>query len=512
LNVGLLRSSMTLLRPHAGRRPVGSVHQGPSNRKNNEAEVARADLVRALRRVVEAEVGPASLFFVREDLALSASNEALRCYFKETLQQMSDGYADELLIDGVLHRRCHDKGKVVYHSQCGSFPVWRATYRPVGKRNAKTVVPLELEAGLVEYATPSLAKSIAVDLGDMDSRRYVLSQTESSHRVPPSRSTVERIGHAIGQEAKTAATKIEPHLRRREKVPDEAVAISVGLDRTTVPYEEEREEGAPPKTRRKKRTKPYVRKAPPPVDVNYKMDYVGTVTLVDEHGEKLVSRKYFATHEDGPEGILKRMMADVRSALSQRPAFKVGVVQDGAHEMWNLVRSALKEELGIEAPLEGIDRYHLFERLGDIVTLTEDDEAKREQRLVQWDKALDADDGAIEQIELYIFYRLWAYAGKARETLQDTLTYIRNNKDRMRYVTLREAGLPLGSGVTEGACKSLASRAKRSGQRWHNRGVSSVLELRAIQQSDRLPKFWRLLHRRYTALVESADGVMERAA
>ncbi len=320
---------------------------------------------------------------------------------------------------------------------------------------------------------------------------------------------MERIAIALGQEAKRAAPKIEPYLRRREKVPADAVAISVGLDRTTVPYEEEREAGAPPKTRRKKRTKPYVRKAPPPVDVNYKMDYVGTVSLVDAAGEKLESRKYFATHEDGPAGILERMMGDVRSALKQRSELKVGVVQDGAKELWTLVRSALKEELGVEEALEGIDKYHLFERLGDVVKLTEEDEAKRAQRLAQWDKALSEDDEAIEQIELYIFYRLWAYASKARETLEDTLTYIRNNKDRMRYVSLREAGLPLGSGVTEGACKSLASRAKRSGQRWHDLGVSSVMELRAIQQSERFPQFWRLLHRRYMAKVEP---VAEKAA
>jgi hypothetical protein len=34
------------------------------------------------------------------------------------------------------------------------------------------------------------------------------------------------------------------------------VALSLGLDRTSVPYEEEREQGAAPKTKRKKRTKP----------------------------------------------------------------------------------------------------------------------------------------------------------------------------------------------------------------------------------------------------------------
>ena len=170
----------------------------------------------------------------------------------------------------------------------------------------------------------------------------------------------------------------------------------------------------------------------------------------------------------------------------------------------------LKEELGIENPKGGIDRYHLFERLGDVMKVLEKDEEKRTLLLREWDKALDQDDATIERIEQTINDGVWRYCGTARETLLDTLTYIENNKDRMRYVTLREAGLPVGSGITEGACKSLVGvRAKRSGQRWHNEGLSSVMELRSIHQSERLPRFWRHLHRRYTARVELIE---DRAA
>ena len=58
----------------------------------------------------------------------------------------------------------------------------------------------------------------------------------------------------------------------------------------------------------------------------------------------------------------------------------------------------------------------------------------------------------------------------------------------MRYATMRDVGLPIGSGVTEGACKSLVSvRAKGSGQRWKSKGVNAVLTLRASFLSDRLP-------------------------
>ncbi len=242
------------------------------------------------------------------------------------------------------YKRSHEPGLGIYHSLTGPLPVWRATYRREGERHGRTVVPLELEAGLIERATPALGYSIALDYGHRPSREYVESMG-AAHRHVPSRSTVERIGKAIGQQAKVTAPRIESYLRRSEKVPEEAVAISTGLDRTSVPYEEEREGGAPPKTKRKKRTKPYQRSAPPPVDVNYRMDYVGTVSLVDKDGDKLVSRKYFATHEDGPEVILKRMTSDIGSALKQRPELPVGIVQDGAPEMWNLVGSTLNTDL-----------------------------------------------------------------------------------------------------------------------------------------------------------------------
>ena len=96
---------------------------------------------------------------------------------------------------------------------------------------------------------------IALDYANRSSREYVESMG-AAHRDVLSRSTVERIGKALGQGAKVAAPRIESYLRRSEKVPEEAVALSLGLDRTSVPYEEEREQGAAPKTKRKKRTKP----------------------------------------------------------------------------------------------------------------------------------------------------------------------------------------------------------------------------------------------------------------
>ena len=491
---------------------MGSVHQGPVIRKGNELDVARADLTRALRRVARATAGEDASFAQLEDAALEAPDEAVRDFCEQELQRIEDSFDDELLINGVLFKRSHAPAQGDYRSLCGPLHPKRALYRLVGLRNGPTVVPLELTAGLVERATPALAYSIALNLGKETSRDYVESMGGARRHVP-SRSTVERIAIAVGTKAKEAAPSIERYLRQSEGVPEGTLAVSIGLDRTTIPFEEERQEGEPPTTRRKKRTKPYERTPPPRVDVKYRHAYAGTVSFIDKDGEFVATRKYAATHLEGPDAILARMMGDLRAAKHRAPEIAVGLVQDGAPEMWNLPRAALDAEPCVDEYLEAIDRYHLSERLGEVLKILEPDEAAREALLEQWQDELDLDDETIDRIEQYIDERAWLYAGNARSTLLDALTYLDNNKDRMRYVALRRAGLPVGSGATEGSCKSVIGfRTKRSGQRWPDEGVSAVLTLRAIHQSDRLPGFWKHLARRYIARVDKVIRQDERVA
>jgi hypothetical protein len=249
------------------------------------------------------------------------------------------------------------------------------------------------------------------------------------------------------------------------------------------------------------------------MDVNYHMAYVGTVCFLDAFCEVLVTRKYVATHHEGPEGITLRMMMDIRAAKGCNRDLVVGLMQDGGPEMWNVMRRALDAEPSVDTYLEAIDRYHLNERLGSVLRHTEFVAETRERILRQWNIQLDTDDGAIEKIERYIIEKALETEDDTVEKLLDGhLIYIDNNRDRLRYVSLRNTGLPVGSGVTEGACKSVINmRAKRSGQRWHNDGVTAVLTLRAIHQSKRLPRFWSHLRNKYSARVENVATVYEAA-
>ena len=152
---------------------------------------------------------------------------------------------------------------------------------------------------------------------------------------------------------------------------------------------------------------------------------------------------------------------------------------------------------------ENIDRYHLNERLGKVLAITQKGSEQPSLSLSWWDECLDKNSHTIDQIEDYIRTYITLHDIDDEESpLWTTLTYIENNNDRMRYVDARAAGLLVGSGNTEAGCKSIvACRAKRSGQRWHPPGVSAALTLRSIHQSDRLPSFWSHLSNRYTARV-----------
>ena len=74
---------------------------------------------------------------------------------------------------------------------------------------------------------------------------------------------------------------------------------------------------------------------------------------------------------------------------------------------------------------------------------------------------------------------------------------------------MKAANLPIGSGVMEAACKTLATqRMKRSGMRWRQQGGQAILTLRALAQSDRFDRAWRKLGETYKREVGLPDNVV----
>jgi hypothetical protein len=85
------------------------------------------------------------------------------------------------------------------------------------------------------------------------------------------------------------------------------------------------------------------------------------------------------------------------------------------------------------------------------------------------------------------------------KAVEDALTYFRNQVKggRMDYAELVAQHIPIGSGVTEAACKVLVKqRLCGSGMRWKEAGAAAVLSVRCLTYtSERWGQFWGRIER-----------------
>ena len=199
------------------------------------------------------------------------------------------------------------------------------------------------------------------------------------------------------------------------------------------------------------------------------------------------------------------------SSAQARARLKLGVVQDGAPEMWNLLREALRknDQTKSVAWRETVDRFHFLERLAAVLEALypTSGEARKRQRLMdRWRRQIVRSDRAPKRIHDWLEQEsrrlesgpagrrgLWLF-------FDDKLGCYMIRQDHFHYASLAKDGLHSGSGVTEGACKFLiTTRAKRSGQRWTKKGISAVLALRSLLASERLAAFWKHFQRTHRA-------------
>jgi hypothetical protein len=80
--------------------------------------------------------------------------------------------------------------------------------------------------------------------------------------------------------------------------------------------------------------------------------------------------------------------------------------------------------------------------------------------------------------------------GKRRDALERICGYFNNNAHRMAYDVYLEHGLPIASGVIEGACRCVVKdRMERSGMRWVMPGARAMLDLRCVSLSNLWDEF-----------------------
>ena len=82
----------------------------------------------------------------------------------------------------------------------------------------------------------------------------------------------------------------------------------------------------------------------------------------------------------------------------------------------------------------------------------------------------------------------------ARETLTNVYTYLKTHEEPSQYDQFKAAGLPIGSGLVESACKWLIQqRFKGVGMRWSEPGFNHLLHLRLAWVNQRFDSFFPVM-------------------
>src|SRR5690606_33690493 len=108
------------------------------------------------------------------------------------------------------------------------------------------------------------------------------------------------------------------------------------------------------------------------------------------------------------------------------------------------------------------------------------------------------EDGAQRVGQRLRHYRRKARTERAGEELDSVIGYLDNNRARMAYKSAIDRKLPIATGPTEAAAKTLVGvRMKRSGARFSQHGGQTVLSLRAALKSRRFNDLMDILASSY---------------
>jgi hypothetical protein len=388
-----------------------------------------------------------------------------------------------------------------YHTLVGTVRVMRTVYRKT-ERNGDTLDPVSVRAGVVADGwLPHTARAMAYLIAQGTSREAEATGRELG-RLPYSRSSFERVGHEVGALYRRAQTRIEDVLIQEYAVPAEARSVSISIDRVALPMEEPIETAPVPVD------PPWVAAvmaaAPPhPAEVqavldeqtqgdapkiarNFRMAYVATVTLHNADGDALHTIRYGRMPKGDVRGLCRGLARDVTAMRAQRPELKVAYLTDGATEFETLYDQHLKMPLG-PAVVSLIDFWHAAEYLGAAARVFEIKRKAKPGQFRRWRHALKHDDGAaaqiVEQLEQSGLEKVMLDGVRPVEA---AIRYFRARLPRMDYAAARREALPIGSGNVEATCKSLVTvRMKRPGARWKHTTGDEVMQLRALQLSDR---------------------------
>lgn len=353
------------------------------------------------------------------------------------------------------------KGQVEkdYQTPYGVATVARHVYQ--SPEGGPTYCPLDRDARIVVTSTPRFAKVLSHKYAEFSSPRAQVDLKENHGRVV-SRCLIQDVADAV---AAAVLAKEEDWAYALPKFEEPPATVAISLDGTCLHL---REDG-------------------------WRETMVGTLTFYDREGERLHTVYLGATPEYGKAKFLGHLEAEIVRAKAKCPGAHYVGIADGAKGNWDF--------LGRHTDVQVTDFWHAAEYLGKASAVLY--RGQPQTRKAWMDDAchrLKHESGGAEwvlkRLRTLAKERPWA---KGDEDVERAITYFANQSGagRMDDAARVAAGEPIGSGVTEAACKVIVKqRLCGSGMKWTEDGAAVVLSLRALSYTpERWGQFWSKVDR-----------------
>jgi hypothetical protein len=351
------------------------------------------------------------------------------------------------------------KGKVPkdYQSPYGEIEVSRHVYQ--SSDGGKTFCPLDVQARIINHTTPRFAKMCSFKYTAMSST-MACQDLSQNHGREVSRCYLQDIAEAVGL---IAQDKEECWQYADPEPTAEVCTVAVGVDGTCLFYCEE----------------------------GWRQAMVGTISLYDVLGERLHTTYVAAPPEYGKERFYQQMETELQRYQQRYPKAEWVGVADGAQDHWTWLKGFVHRLI--------LDFWHAASYLeGAAPGVCPDRKSRPDWFQASRHRLKEENEGAASLLtEMKSALNERSIRGEARQKLEAAITYFENHLSKMDYSHYQKLCLPIGSGVTEAACKTVVKqRMCGSGMKWKAAGAASVLRSRCLLLTDgRWEQFWSKLSR-----------------
>lgn len=390
-----------------------------------------------------------------EERICAALNEAGMAATQEALKRFdTDGAA---IVTGAIKWTSKGQEEKWYQTPYGAVAVARHVYQT--SAGGKTYCPLEREARIVVGSTPRLARMVSHKVAH-NPITVVQQDLEQNHGRHLSRTFIHEITEAVGA---IAQAKEEDWSYETPRLDCAIASVAVGIDGSCMFL----------------------------CDGGWREAMAGTIALYDKAGERRHTIYIGATPEHGKATFIERMEREIAHIKRLYPDATYIGLADGAPCNWDF--------LARHTAIQVLDFWHATQHLAEAAqAVFPRVTAEREHWLDERCHDLKHYPGAVDRLLAEMEDTLPQRGPRAAgETVRQTAAYFRRHRHRMEYADFRLHRWPIGSGVTEAACKTLIKhRLCASGMRWKERGAGIVLSLRALVLTDqRWEQFWHKITR-----------------